>query len=167
MLWVSRYLLHRVAEDFGVTVSFAPKLFRDWNGAGCHTNYSTKTMREGTGGWDYIISILERLAPKHQLHIELYGDNSKRLTGHHETSNKEQFSYGSGNRAASCRIPTSTAAEKKGYIEDRRPASDIDPYVVGALLVDSTLLEKSQIDGLYNHYIAWRKWREAQDDIYE
>jgi glutamine synthetase len=89
----------------------------------------------------------------------LYGDNSKRLTGEHETSKREVFSYGVGNRAASVRIPTSTAAEKKGYIEDRRPASDIDPYIVSALLVDTTLLEDSQLKPLYDHYVAWSQWR--------
>lgn len=158
MLWISRYLLCRVAEDFGVSVSYEPKLFKDWNGAGCHTNYSTESMRQGKGGMDYIESILKRLAPKHLMHIELYGNNEKRLTGHHETSNKEVFSYGAGNRASSIRIPTSTAAEKKGYIEDRRPASDIDPYVVGAALIDTTLLEQSLIDPLVKHYHEWKEW---------
>ncbi len=113
-------------------------------------------MREGKGGMDYIESLLKKMAPKHQFHISLYGNNENRLTGHHETSNKEVFSYGTGNRAASVRIPTSTAAEKKGYIEDRRPASDMDPYVVGAALIDTTLLENSIIQPLHDHYTAWK-----------
>ena len=160
MLWVSRYLLARVAEDFGVSVSFEPKLFKDWNGAGCHTNFSTATMRAGTGGMDYIHSMMERFDKKHIQHLELYGDNTKRLTGHHETSDPTKFSYGAGNRAASVRIPTSTAADNgKGYIEDRRPASDIDPYVVGAAIIDTALLDESLIQGLYDHYTAWKAWR--------
>jgi glutamine synthetase len=157
-LWISRYLLCRVAEDFGISVSFEPKLFRDWNGAGCHTNYSTTSMREGRGGMDYIETLLKKLAPKHQMHISLYGNNDKRLTGHHETSNKETFSYGAGNRACSVRIPTCTAAEKKGYIEDRRPASDMDPYTVCAAIIDTTLLEESLIQPMQDHYLAWKEW---------
>jgi glutamine synthetase len=129
-----------VAEDFNISISIEPKLFENWNGAGCHTNFSTKDMREGKGGMDYIYNLLENLGKRHVLHLEFYGDNTKRLTGEHETSKVDQFSYGVGNRAASCRIPTSTAAEKKGYVEDRRPASDIDPYVVGSLIADSALL---------------------------
>jgi len=107
---------------------------------------------------EYIHDMMKRLAPKHEFHIELYGHNEKRLTGHHETSSKEHFSYGVGNRASSIRIPTSTAADKKGYIEDRRPASDIDPYVVGAVMIDTTLLKDSLIEPLYEHYTTWKKW---------
>lgn len=70
-----------MAEDFGVSISFEPKLFKDWNGAGCHTNYSTEDMRQGLGGMDYIEGLLKKLAGKHKLHIEFYGDNSQRLTG--------------------------------------------------------------------------------------
>ena len=89
---------------------------------------------------EYIHEMMKRFKERHMLHIEFYGDNSARLTGEHETSRKDQFSYGVGNRAASFRIPTSTAADKKGYVEDRRPASDIDPYVVGALIADTGIL---------------------------
>lgn len=103
---------------------------------------------------------MTRLEPKHQFHIELYGDNTKRLTGHHETSDPRVFSYGAGNRASSIRIPTSTAADNgRGYIEDRRPASDMDPYVVCAAIIDTTLLDESLIKPLYEHYAAWRAWR--------
>ena len=107
-------------------------------------------MRAGTGGMKYIEDFMTKLGAKHATHLEVYGDdNNKRLTGHHETSSMEKFSYGVGNRAASVRIPTSTrAANGKGYIEDRRPASNIDPYIVAAIIADTTLLEESRADGL-------------------
>jgi len=85
-------------------------------------------------------------------HIELYGDNSKRLTGHHEASIRDKFSYGIGDRSASVRIPTMTAQKKFGYIEDRRPASDMNPYLVCAMIVDSTLLSESMVEPMINHF---------------
>jgi len=114
-------------------------------------------MRDGSQGMKYIHEMMAKFAPKHKLHIAVYGDdNQKRLTGHHETSNCETFSYGVANRAASVRIPTSTAnAQGKGYIEDRRPASNIDPYVVGSLVADTAILKDTQFTDLYNHFSSW------------
>jgi len=153
-LWMSRYLLNRVAEKHGVTVSLEPKLFPDWNGSGCHTNYSTKTMREGTGGMKYIDDMMVHFKEKHTVHMKLYGtDNNKRLTGIHETSSFTDFSYGAGNRAASFRIPTSVmAANGKGYIEDRRPGSNIDPYLVGAVILSTSCLGGKGTDEMIEHY---------------
>jgi len=111
----------------------------------------------------YIEEMMARLGPKHALHISVYGDdNSKRLTGHHETSSCEVFSYGTANRAASFRIPTQTAHDNgKGYVEDRRPASNINPYVVGAIIADSHLLEgESQAGPLLAHFQKWQTWRQ-------
>lgn len=150
--------MSRVAEDFNISVSFEPKLFKEYNGAGCHVNYSTKSMREGKGGMEYITDMIRKLAAKHKEHIELYGDNTRRLTGRHETSSMEKFTYGVGDRSASVRIPTSTAKEQKGYIEDRRPASNIDPYVVSAMLVDTSLIEESMARDLIGHYRKWSEW---------
>ena len=116
-------------------------------------------MREGTHCWEEIQKVISKLAEKHTLHLSLYGDNSRRLSGKHETSNKEVFTHGVGNRAASVRIPTSTAATKCGYIEDRRPASDIDPYIVAAAILDTTILEKSLIEPLLTHYNTWIEWK--------
>lgn len=151
---MSRYILSRIGEDFNVTISFEPKLFEDWNGSGCHSNFSTKTMRAGTQGMAYIINMMERFAAKHSDHIALYGDgNHRRLTGIHETSSINKFSYGVGNRAASFRIPTSTAASNgAGYVEDRRPASNIDPYLVSAMLVDTGVLKESASGPLKAHF---------------
>merc|ERR1719240_2143139 len=97
----------------------------------------------------YIHDMMEHFDKNHKLHISVYGDdNQKRLTGIHETSSCETFSYGVANRAASFRIPTSVQnANGKGYIEDRRPASNIDPYVVGSLIADTSLLPKDSQAG--------------------
>ena len=163
-LWMSRYLLQRVGEDFNVTISFAPKLFDDWNGSGCHTNFSTETMRAGTGGMKYIEDMMAKFADKHTVHIGLYGDdNQKRLTGIHETSSMDTFSFGVSNRAASFRIPTQVAHDNgKGYIEDRRPASNIDPYIVGAMLVNTGVLETDESENLIKQFQLWKSWRETE-----
>lgn len=140
-LWLSRYLLIRVCEEFGVRVSFDPKpVPGDWNGAGCHTNYSTKPMRE-EGGYEVIKAAVEKLGKKHLEHIRAYGEgNERRLTGAHETAPIDKFSYGVANRGASVRIPRTVPLEGKGYFEDRRPASNMDPYVVTAKIFETTAL---------------------------
>jgi len=139
---MSRYLLHRVCEDFGVIVSFDPKpIPGDWNGSGCHTNYSTKKMRED-GGYALIIEAVEKLGKKHLEHVALYGTgNERRLTGAHETAPIDKFSYGVAHRGASVRIPRQTKLENKGYFEDRRPASNMDPYVVTSKIFQTTVLD--------------------------
>jgi glutamine synthetase len=118
-------------------------------------------MRDGEGGMKYITDMLELLGTKHAEHISVYGDdNHKRLTGHHETSDMKTFSYGVGNRASSFRIPTSTAAEKKGYVEDRRPASNIDPYLVTAMIVDTSLCHSKLSQPMLDHYYAYQAWKQ-------
>jgi len=138
MLMMSRYIMQRVCEDFGVVVSFHPKpMSGDWNGAGCHTNTSSKAMRDA-GGLDVIIEAMSLLEKKHKFHIKQYGeDNDKRLTGHHETASIDTFGYGVGNRGKSIRIPTETNLNKRGYFEDRRPASNMNPYIVTGLIAET------------------------------
>eukprot|EP00933_Yihiella_yeosuensis_P071504 TRINITY_DN7970_c0_g2_i1.p1 TRINITY_DN7970_c0_g2~~TRINITY_DN7970_c0_g2_i1.p1 ORF type:complete len:883 (-),score=189.94 TRINITY_DN7970_c0_g2_i1:200-2848(-) len=141
-MWISRYFLIRVCELLEVNVSFDPKpIPGDWNGAGCHTNVSTKSMRK-PGGYKDIIKAIEKLGPKHMEHIQVYGEgNNRRLTGRHETASMDNFSYGVANRGASVRIPRSAEADGCGYFEDRRPASNMDPYLVTGKIVQTCLLE--------------------------
>ena len=136
-----RYLLVRTAENFNIGIEFHPKPIEgDWNGSGCHTNFfSTKSMRE-KNGYRKIIDAIEKLKIKHNEHIEIYGkDNKKRLTGEHETASFEKFSYGVADRGSSIRIPRFTERDQCGYLEDRRPASNMDPYLVTSKIVETIL----------------------------
>ena len=176
-LWMARYIMERVAEKHNVLIELHPKPFlENWNGSGCHVNYSTKLMREGLveiipnddpdepstdpnspfgnlnkkadkiivkkKGIEYINEAIEKLEKKHEEHMKIYGeDNRLRMTGIHETATYDKFTWGIANRGASIRVGNETSKNEKGYLEDRRPGSNIDPYLVTAKIFETTCLQ--------------------------
>lgn len=133
-LWIARWLLHRVSENYDIHVSFENKPVKgDWNGAGCHTNISTNETRNPATGRKAIDAAVAKLSQKHAEHITLYGDKlAERLTGAHETCSIHEFKAGDADRGCSIRIPKPVATKGYGYLEDRRPGANSDPYLVSA-----------------------------------
>jgi glutamine synthetase len=137
-MWIARYLLERVAENYGLAIEYHPKPLgaTDWNGSGMHANFSNNTLRT-CGSEETYNKICEAFRPVVKEHIDVYGaDNDKRLTGEHETQSINEFSYGVSDRGASIRIPIMTVENGwKGWLEDRRPASNGDPYKIAGRII--------------------------------
>jgi glutamine synthetase len=131
-LWMSRYFLYKISEKYNYHIDLHPKPLTHgaWNGSGLHTNFSNNKMRN-EGGYEYFLAIFNSFASRHEEHIKAYGSNNHlRLTGGFETQAIDKFSWGVSDRGASIRVPQDTAKEWKGYVEDRRPGSNADPYKI-------------------------------------
>ena len=136
-MWVARYLLERITEKYHYYIEFHPKPIKgDWNGSGMHANFSNSLLRT-CGEKEVYEAVCEAFRPVVEEHIAVYGAyNNQRLTGQHETQSIDQFSYGVSDRGASIRIPIATVENGwKGWLEDRRPASNGDPYKIAARII--------------------------------
>lgn len=150
-LWMARYILMRITEEHGCCATLYPKPMRCWNGSGGHTNFSTAAMRgsgsnpDATDAIDAIMNACAKLQANHAAHMAVYGEcNDARMTGLHETSSMHECTWGVSDRGRSIRIPRHVANQGKGYLEDRRPAANMDPYLVTERIMRTCCLDERQ-----------------------
>lgn len=159
-LWMARYILLRITEEHGCCVSFHPKPLIPWNGSGGHTNFSTAAMRgsnpesndamrssDGSASGEAMAAIVgacTKLKANHAEHMTVYGNfNEERMTGLHETSSMHECTWGISDRGRSIRIPRHVANQGHGYLEDRRPAANLDPYLVTERIMRTCCLDNA------------------------
>jgi glutamine synthetase len=146
-LIVARYLLERIAEKYDVKINYHPKPSKIINGSGCHINFSTYRTRYPDNGIEEINRCIKCLSENHDELIKVYGNNNDlRVTGYHETSSYDKFSWGNGTRNTSIRFLNQVVREKRGYFEDRRPAANIDPYLATYNLFKTCYLDVKNDD---------------------
>ena len=146
-IWIARYILDRLTESYGYYIEYHPKPIKgDWNGSGMHVNFSNTTLRT-CGSQDVFKEICEAFRPVVKEHIDVYGEfNEERLTGKHETAAITDFNYGVSDRGASIRIPIGTVEQGwKGWLEDRRPASNGNPYKIAARIIKTVKSVKIKV----------------------
>lgn len=149
-LWMARYILLRITEEHGCCATFHPKPMKsEWNGSGGHTNFSTAATRggepESNDAMDAITAACNKLQAAHAEHMDVYGkDNAERMTGLHETSSMHECTWGISDRGCSIRIPRHVANQGHGYLEDRRPAANMDPYLVTERIMRTCLVREIQ-----------------------
>jgi len=149
----ARYILFRIAEEFGISATLKPQILENYESAKLYINFSTLASR-ANNGYEAIKVYLEKLAQTHQKMSQLYaGELIKDL---------DLFSFGVGSRAASIRVPTTTKTEGKGHVEDRRPSSNANPYIVTSSLVDVLLQEGKESDEMNESHQEWKRWKLKQ-----
>ena len=160
-LWMARYILLRITEEHGCCATFHPKPLRTWNGSGGHTNFSTAVMRgskpestdamrstnssDAINAMSAIMDACIKLQATHAEHMAVYGEfNEARMTGLHETSCMHECTWDVSDRGRSIRIPRHVANQGHGYLEDRRPAANMDPYLVTERIMRTCCLSETR-----------------------